>query len=1028
MSEFFINRPNFAWVVTIFISLAGILSISSLSVEKYPQVAPPQIVISVTYPGASASVLNDSVTSLIEEELNGAKGLLYYESVNNANGTANITVTFAPGTNADFAQVDVQNRIKKAESRLPGAVKDQGIDVEQSTAGFLMIYTLGFKDGYENGDPQVLADFMARNINNEIRRVAGVGKVQFFAAESAMRVWINPQKLMGYGLTVADVNRAISAQNIQVPAGTFGARPTTSSQEITATLMVKGTLASPGEFGGIILRANEDGSSVRLADVARLEIGPEDYSSNSKINGSPAACAGVQLAPGANAPKTVFGVKKRLKELSASFPEEITYFTPFDTSRFVEVAIEKVLHTLLEAACLIFLVMFLFLQNLRYTIIPTIVVPVCLLGTLGVMSALGFSVNMMTMFGMVLAIGTLVDDAIVVVENVERIMATEGLSPKVATIKAMKQISWAVVGITLVLSAVFLPLSLMSGSVGVIYRQFSMSVAVSILFSGFLALTMTPALCATLLKPVQGHGKKGFFGLFNRSFERLAQGYEGMISKLVVRTGRMMFVYLVLAGILAYFYLGLPESFVPDEDLGYMVVSTQLPPGATYNRTISVSDRIQEYLSSRPAMGDVVSILGFSFSGMGQNAALAYGNFKHWSRRTQTAQEEILAANTAFSGNKDGQIFAVNAPPIDGMGNTGGFSLRLLDRAGVGRAALTDALNRVLAGANQSPVIRYARVEGLPDAPQLRLNIDRQKAEVLGVGFSSISTLVSSTFGSTSINEFINAGRVQRVIVQADADKRMSPDSLSRLFVTNARGDQVPLSAFTTLSWETGPVQIARYNGYNAYKISGSPASGYASGQAMAEMERLISALPPGIGYEWTGLSYQEKFTGAQAPILFALAVTVVFLLLVALYESWSIPLSVMLIVPIGALGSVLAAWGNGLPNDVYFKIGLITIIGLSAKNAILIVEFARELAAQGHTLMDAAVTAARVRFRPIIMTSMTFILGVVPLTLATGAGSASQNAIGTGVIGGMLSATLIGIVFVPPLFVRVQSLFGKKR
>ncbi|WP_109392699.1 multidrug efflux RND transporter permease subunit TMexD [Pseudomonas aeruginosa] len=1031
MPLFFIRRPNFAWVVALFISLGGLLVIPFLPVAQYPNVAPPQITVTATYPGASAQVLTDSVTSVIEEELNGAKNLLYFESTSNANGIAEITVTFQPGTDPELAQVDVQNRLKKAEARMPQAVLTLGIQTEQATAGFLLIYALSYTDGDKDSDVTALADYAARSINNEIRRVPGVGKLQFFASEAAMRVWIDPQKLVGYGLSIDDVNNAIRAQNVQVPAGAFGSTPGSSEQELTATLAVKGTLDNPQEFAAIVLRANQDGSRLTLGDVARIEVGSQDYNFGSRQDGKPAVSAAVQLSPGANAIQTAEAVKQRLTELSANFPDNVEFSVPYDTSRFVDVAIDKVIMTLIEAMVLVFLVMFLFLQNVRYTLIPSIVVPVCLLGTLTFMYLLGFSVNMMTMFGMVLAIGILVDDAIVVVENVERIMAEEGLAPVPATIKAMGQVSGAIIGITLVLSAVFLPLAFMAGSVGVIYQQFSLSLAVSILFSGFLALTFTPALCATLLKPIPvgHHEKTGFFGWFNRKFTSLTSRYTKLNDKLVPRAGRVMFIYLGVVVLMGFLYMRLPESFVPVEDQGYMIVDIQLPPGATRERTSAAGGELESFLMAREAVQTTFLVLGFSFSGMGENAAIAFPLLKDWSERdsSQSPEAESVAVNEHFANLDDGAIMSVPPPPIEGLGNSGGFALRLQDRAGLGRDALLAARDEVLGKVNGNPKFLYAMMEGLAEAPQLRLVIDREQARTLGVSFEAISSALSTAFGSSVINDFANAGRQQRVVVQAEQAERMTPESVLRLHVPNDSGSLVPLSAFVTTSWEEGPVQVARYNGYPSIRIAGDAAPGVSTGEAMLELERIAAELPEGIGYEWTGLSYQERVASGQATMLFALAITVVFLLLVALYESWAIPLTVMLIVPVGALGAVLAVTAIGLPNDVYFKVGLITVIGLAAKNAILIVEFAKDLWEDGYSLRDAAVEAARLRFRPIIMTSMAFMLGVVPLAIATGAGAASQRALGTGVLGGMLSATMLGVIFVPIFFVWVLSLLRTK-
>lgn len=1033
MAYFFISRPKFAWVVAIFIVLAGLFALPQLPVAQFPVVAPPQIVVTAIYPGASATVLVDAVTSVMEEELNGTKNMLYFESSSNSNGMAELTVTFQPGTDPAMAQVEVQNRLKKAEPRLPAAVIQQGLQVEEANAGFLMLYALTYKGDDQHKDVVTLADFAVRNINNEIRRVEGVGKLQFFASEAAMRIWLDPAKLVGYGLSIEDVNTAISAQNIQVPAGSFGSRPGATEQELTATIAVKGTLDTPEQFGQILLRSNADGAAVYLKDVARIEIGQKDYNFEARLNGKKTTIAAVQLAPGANAIKTVAEVKARLAELNSILPADIEISVPYDTSRFVKAAIEKVIYTLFEAVVLVFLVMLLFLQNLRYTLIPTIVVPVCLLGTFAVMYLIGFSVNMMTMFGMVLAIGILVDDAIVVVENVERIMAEEELSPTQATIKAMQQVSGAIIGITLVLATVFLPLAMMSGSVGIIYQQFSMALAVSILLSGFLALTLTPALCASLLKPIPaGHHteKTGFFGWFNRHFSRLTAKFDRLNHRLVRRTSRYMLIYSALIAVVAYGYQQLPQSFVPQEDQGYMMVDVQLPAGATFSRTEQTVREIENYLATRDGMKWVTSIMGFSFSGMGENAALLFPDMKDWSERAegQSVSAEVERLNQHVAALKDGAVMAVPPPPIEGLGSSGGFSLRLQDKGGVGRETLQQALWQLLGEANNSPVLAYAMMEGLQDSPQLRLDIDRAKADTLGVSFTSISQALSTAYGSATINDFNNAGRQQRVIVQADQQMRMTPTSLAGIYLPSDSGVQVPLSALVQISWESGPVQISRYNGYPAFKISGDTKPGFSSGDAMAELERIIATLPPGVGYEWTGLSYQEKLSGAQGPLLMSLAILMVFLLLVALYESWSIPLSVLLIVPVGALGSVFAVAVLGMANDVYFKVGLITIIGLSAKNAILIVEFAKDLHEQGASYTHAVLQAARMRFRPIVMTSMAFILGVLPLTIASGAGAASQRALGTSVMGGMITATILGVILVPVFYVWVMSHLSSQR
>lgn len=1033
MSRFFIERPNFAWVIAIFIALFGLLAIRSLAMSQYPDVTPPQIIVSATYPGASAEMANESVTGIIEEELNGIKGLMYVDSMSSSSGSIEITLTFQPGTNPDLAQVEVQNRIKNAEPRLPSAVRQLGLNIEKSSSGFLMMYTLNYKNAQPNSDVVMLSDYAARSINNEIRRLPGVGRVQLFGSEAAMRIWLDPQKLISYGLSIADVNNAISTQNVQIAAGSFGSRPGDIEQEVTASVVIKGTMDSAKEFGQIIIRANADGSNVMLSDVARIEIGRQDYSFEVLNNGKAAIGAAVQLAPGANAMQTAQAVRDKLQELSISFPANIEYSVPFDTSTFVDVAITKVIHTLVEAIILVFLVMFLFLQNVRYTLIPTIVIPICLLGTLAVMNVLGFSINMMTMFGMVLAIGILVDDAIVVVENVERIMAEERLSPKQAAIKAMQQVSSAIIGITLVLSAVFLPLAFMSGSVGVIYLQFSVSLAVSILFSGFLALTLTPALCATLLKAIpkgdhQQH-QRGFFAWFNRHFSTLTKAFTYFNVRLLKKPGRYMLIYLSIIGLLIFGYSRLPESFVPTEDQGYYIVNLQLPPGSTYIRTADEAKNIEQAILANESTEFTTFILGFSFSGSGQNAGMGFVTLKNWDDRSadQTASEEVIKFNEQYSKINDGSTMAVDPPPVEGLGNSGGFSMRLINRGGVNAEVFKEAKDSLLEEAAKSPIIAYAMLDGLDDAPQLRLNIDREKAQAFGVNFESINQSISTAYGSAMINEFSNVGRMQRVIVQSDVEARMTPDKILQLNVPNQNGELVPMASFASTNWEKGAVQVPSYNGYFAYRISGNSNIDYSTGEAMAEMERLVASLPTGVSYEWTGLSYQEKLSGSQAPFLFALSFLVVFLLLVALYESWIIPTTVMLIVPIGALGSVLAMMVLDMPNDVYFKVGLITIVGLATKNAILIVEFAKDQWQQGMSLQRAALNAVRLRFRPIVMTSLAFILGVIPLAIATGAGAASQRAIGTGVIGGMLTATTIGVVFVPIFFVWVLSLVKKR-
>ena len=1028
MAKFFIDRPIFAWVIALFVMVLGVMSITQLPISQYPPVAPPSIVVSATYPGASAQTLEDAVLAVIEREMNGSPGLIYMESVAQANGTGTITLSFEPGTNADLAQVDVQNRLGRATPRLPSAVTQQGVRVDKSRSNFLLFAILSSTD--PAWDPVALGDYASRNVLPELQRVPGVGQAQLFGTERAMRVWIDPAKLQGYGLSSADVTNAIRAQNAQVSAGEIGSLPNVAGQGIAATVVVKGQLSSVEEFGRLTLRANADGSTVRLKDVARIELGGQLYATSARLNGKPSVGMGVQLSPNGNALATAQAVRNKMTELERYFPQGMSWTIPYDSSRFVKISIQKVVETLVEAVALVFLVMFLFLQNWRYTVIPTIVVPIALLGTFAALLAMGFSINVLTMFGMVLVIGIVVDDAIVVVENVERIMSEEGLSPRDATHKAMGQISGAIVGITVVLISVFLPLAFFSGAVGNIYRQFAAVMGVSIAFSAFFALSLTPALCASLLKPVEAghhHAKTGFFGGFNRGFARTAKGYEGWLSRLLPRAGRSLVIYAAIVGAAGVVYMRLPTSFLPNEDQGNLLVNVQLPPGATQERTRAVMEQVEGFMLKQPEVQSMVGVLGFSFSGQGQNAALAFVTLKDWAERTapgSSAQDVAGRAFGALMGVRDAFIFPLSPPPIPELGSASGFSFRLQDRAGLGFDALLGARNQLLGLIGKSPVLTQVRPDGLEPAPQVQLDIDRDKAAALGVGYDSIATTLATALGSAYVNDFPNAGRLQRVVVQADAPARMQPDDLLRLTVNNSKGQAVPFSAFASTRWVVGPMQTVRYNGYPAMRLSGSAAPGYSTGDAMAEMEKLAAQLPPGFGFEWTGQSREEKLAGAQAYIVYAFAILAVFLCLAALYESWTIPLSVILVVPLGVVGVLLATLMRGYANDVYFQVGLITIIGLSAKNAILIIEFAKDLQAQGKSVVAAALEAAHLRFRPIVMTSLAFTMGVLPLALASGAGSASQRAIGTGVIGGMLTGTVLAVVFVPVFFVVVRSLF----
>ncbi|MBO6559646.1 MAG: multidrug efflux RND transporter permease subunit [Nisaea sp.] len=1031
MASFFIDRPIFAWVVAIFIMLAGVIAIPFLPVAQYPNVAPPQITVSTSYPGATPEDMYRSVTRPIEDELNGVPGLLYFESTSDSSGQISLTVTFEPGTDVAEAQVEVQNRISRVEARLPSSVSRQGMRIERAGTGFLLVITLTSTDG--TMDQIALGDYLSRNVEGEIRRIAGVGNTRLFSTQQAMRIWLDPDKMLGLSLTTEDVLNAIEAQNAQVAAGRIGAKPVEAGQQIAASVLVKGQLRTPEEFGAIVLRADIGGATVRLRDVARIEIGGESYTSAARLEGQPSAAMGVQLTPDGNALETAKAIEAKMEELARYFPDSVEYKIPYNTAPFVEISIEKVLNTLIEAIALVFVVMFLFLQSFRYTVIPTLVVPVALLGTCAVMYAAGFSINVLTMFAMVLAIGILVDDAIVVVENVERIMSEEGLSPRDATRKAMKQITGAVVGITLVLTAVFVPMAFFPGAVGVIYQQFSLTMVVSILFSGFLALSLTPALCASFLKPVEAghsHAKRGFFGWFNRGFDRTARGYSSVVGRIASRAGRFMIIYGALVAGLGWAWVQLPSAFIPNEDQGYLLVNIQAPAEASANRTLSVIEQVEDAFIGQEGVNTIVTVSGFSFSGTGENAGIAFVPLKDWSERGPENSAAAIAGRTngRLFGIKDALVFALSPPPIRGLGNSSGFDFRLQDRGGLGHTALVEGTGRLMAAAQQNPILTGVRISGLPDAPQINLVVDREKANTFGVTFADINNTISTHLGSKYVNDFPNAGRMQRVTVQAEQATRMKTEEILDLTVRNTHGGMVPLSNFATVEWEQGAAQVVGYNGYPAIRISGQAAAGYSSGEAIAEMERLVADLGPGFGYEWTGQSLQEIQSGAQAPLLIGLSVLFVFLLLAALYESWSIPLSVMLVVPLGAIGSVAAVMARDMPNDVYFLVGLIAIIGLSAKNAILIVEFAKDLRAEGQSLLDATVEAARLRFRPILMTSLAFSFGVLPLAIATGASAASQNAIGTGVLGGMISATVLAVFFVPVFFVFVMRLFGRKK
>jgi multidrug efflux pump len=1038
MARFFIDRPIFAWVIAIVIMLAGGLAILKLPVSQYPAIAPPQIAINATYPGASAKTVEDTVTQVVEQKMNGIDRLRYMSSSSDSTGLVSIVLTFEAGTDPNIAQVQVQNKLQLAMPLLPQKVQQQGIQVVKSTRNYLMIVGLVSQDGKMSRHD--LSDYLAANVQEPISRVTGVGEVTLFGSQYAMRIWLDPNRLASYGLTPADVRAAVQAQNAQVSAGQLGGAPLVAGQQITASITAQTLLKTPEEFDGILLRTNTDGSVVRLRDVARSEIGTESYGLESRYNGKPASGVAIRLASGANALETADAVKKKVDDLSKFFPAGVKTIYPLDTTPFVRVSIEEVVKTLAEAILLVFLVMYLFLQNFRATLIPSIAVPVVLLGTFGVLAACGFSINMLTMFAMVLAIGLLVDDAIVVVENVERIMTEEGLSPKEATRKSMDQITGALVGIAMVLSAVFVPMAFFGGSTGVIYRQFSITIVSSMILSVVVALILTPALCATILKPVaKGHvAAEGgrfswFFSWFNRFFDRGRARYQGVVGRLAGRTGRVLAVYGLLLAAMGFLFWRMPTAFLPDEDQGLLMGVVQLPAGATQDRTIKVLEQMERHFleEQKEAVDSLLTVSGFSFGGRGQNMGFTFVKLKDWDERKRPdlrAKAVAAKAMKAFSRIRDGVVFAFPPPAVSELGNAIGFDLQLQDRGGLGHEKLMEARNQLLGMAAKDPRLMAVRPNGQDDTPEYRLEIDNERLGALGLSLGEVNDAISTSWGSAYVGDFLDKGRVKKVFLQSDAPFRMNPDDLEKWFVRNREGAMVPFSSFATTRWAYGSPRLERYNGLPSVEILGQPAPGLSTGDAMKAVEEIAAKLPPGIGYDWTGISYEERMTGAQAPALYAISLLVVFLSLAALYESWAVPFSVMLVVPLGVIGALLAATGRGLSNDVYFQVGLLTTVGLSAKNAILIVEFAEARLEQGAGLLEATLEATRLRLRPILMTSLAFILGVLPLVTTRGAGAGAQNAIGTGVMGGMISATFLAILFVPVFFLAVRRAFPVKR
>ncbi|NRD72146.1 efflux RND transporter permease subunit [Shewanella sp. VB17] len=1033
MARFFIDRPIFAWVIAIIVMLAGVLSIFGLPVAQYPNIAPPTVVISAVYPGASAKTMEDSVTQVIEQRMTGIDNLRYLSSTSDSFGNAEITLTFNAEADPDIAQVQVQNKLQLALPLLPQEVQAQGVSVNKSSAGFMMVLGFVSKDG--KLDKNDISDYVGSNIQDPMSRVTGVGEIQLFGAQYAMRIWLDPLKLTQYKLTSIDVMDSIREQNAQVSAGQLGGSPSLAGQELNATVSAQSRLQSVEQFEKIIIKSDISGAKVILADVARIELGAESYAVESFYNGDPAAGLAIKLATGANALATAEAVRAKVDEMKPFFPQGLEVVYPYDTTPFVEKSIEGVVHTLLEAMVLVFVIMYLFLQNFRATLIPTIAVPVVLLGTFAILSVAGFSINTLTMFAMVLAIGLLVDDAIVVVENVERVMQEEGLSPLEATKKSMDQITGALVGIGLTLSAVFVPMAFMSGSTGVIYRQFSVTIVAAMALSVMVAIILTPALCATMLKPIakgEGHVKTGFFGWFNRNFDKMTSGYEASVAAMIKRTGRVMLIYLALTIAVGWIFMRMPTAFLPDEDQGIMFTQAILPVNSTQESTKKVMEKVTDFYLNEEGdnVNSVFSVSGFSFAGSGQNMGIAFIGMKDWSEREgqgQDIQSVAARAMGKFMQMKEAFVFAFVPPAVIELGTANGFDMYLQDRNGQGHDKLLEARNMLLGMASQNPNLVGVRPNGQEDAPLYQILIDQAKIRALGIDINSVNSVLGTAWGGSYVNDFIDRGRVKKVYVQGDAKYRMQPEDLNTWYVRNGEGSMVPFSAFATGEWQYASPRLERFNGLPAMNIQGGTAPGYSTGAAMDDIEAMVKKLPPGFGVEWNGLSYEERLSGNQAPMLYALSVMVVFLVLAALYESWSIPFSVILVIPLGIIGALIAMNARGLPNDVFFQVGLLTTVGLATKNAILIVEFAKEFYEKGAGLVEATLHAVRVRLRPILMTSLAFGLGVVPLAISTGVGSGSQNAIGTGVLGGMMSSTFIGIFFIPIFFVVVERIFSKR-